>query len=98
MFVAECLSRGIFTEGGTWDELRTNVGEAVRVTLSINPSGPLFAWTSFAMKRVVGSIRRTISRKRLQLACIANITAFGTLNAIANAQGVEQETILRSCD
>jgi predicted RNase H-like HicB family nuclease len=29
-FVAECLSQDIFTEGDTWNELRTNVQEAVR--------------------------------------------------------------------
>jgi predicted RNase H-like HicB family nuclease len=28
-FVAECLSHDIFTQGGTWEELRTNVREAV---------------------------------------------------------------------
>ncbi len=28
-FVAECLSHDIFTEGGTWDELRANVREAM---------------------------------------------------------------------
>lgn len=29
-FVAECLTESIVTEGNTWDELRTNVREAVR--------------------------------------------------------------------
>ena len=29
-FVAECLTESIVTEGGTWDELRGNVREAVR--------------------------------------------------------------------
>jgi hypothetical protein len=29
-YVAECLGEDIFTQGGTWDELRTNVSEAVR--------------------------------------------------------------------
>ena len=28
-YVAECLSHDIFTQGGTWDELRGNVREAV---------------------------------------------------------------------
>jgi predicted RNase H-like HicB family nuclease len=28
-YVAECLSHDIFTEGDSWDELRTNVREAV---------------------------------------------------------------------
>ena len=28
-FVAECLSHDIFTQGGTWEELRANVREAV---------------------------------------------------------------------
>jgi predicted RNase H-like HicB family nuclease len=28
-FVAECLSQDIFTQGGSWDELRANVQEAV---------------------------------------------------------------------
>ena len=28
-FVAECLSHDIFTEGDNWDELRSNVQEAV---------------------------------------------------------------------
>lgn len=28
-FVAECLSHDIFTEGNTWEELRSNVLEAV---------------------------------------------------------------------
>ncbi|MBZ5515600.1 MAG: 2-phospho-L-lactate guanylyltransferase [Acidobacteriia bacterium] len=27
-FVAECLSEGIFTQAGTWEELRRNVREA----------------------------------------------------------------------
>jgi predicted RNase H-like HicB family nuclease len=27
-YVAECLSHDIFTEGDSWDELRTNVREA----------------------------------------------------------------------
>jgi len=29
-FCAECLSENIFTQGDTWDELRSNVREAVR--------------------------------------------------------------------
>jgi predicted RNase H-like HicB family nuclease len=29
-FVGECLSYDIFTQGDTWEELRTNVREAVR--------------------------------------------------------------------
>jgi len=28
-FVAECLTESIFTQGDTWDELRSNVKEAV---------------------------------------------------------------------
>ena len=28
-FTAECLSHDIFTEGDTWEQLRTNVQEAV---------------------------------------------------------------------
>jgi predicted RNase H-like HicB family nuclease len=28
-YVAECLSHDIFTQGATWEELRTNVREAV---------------------------------------------------------------------
>ena len=28
-YVAECLSHDIFTQGGTWEELRVNVREAV---------------------------------------------------------------------
>lgn len=28
-FVAECLSHDIFTQGGTWEELRANAREAV---------------------------------------------------------------------
>ena len=28
-FVAECLSEDIFTQGDTWDELRSNIREAV---------------------------------------------------------------------
>jgi predicted RNase H-like HicB family nuclease len=28
-YVAECLSYDIFTQGNTWEELRTNVREAV---------------------------------------------------------------------
>jgi predicted RNase H-like HicB family nuclease len=28
-FVAECLSHDIFTQGNSWDELRSNVQEAV---------------------------------------------------------------------
>ena len=29
-YCAECLTQGIFTQGDTWAELRTNVKEAVR--------------------------------------------------------------------
>jgi predicted RNase H-like HicB family nuclease len=29
-YCAECLTLDIFTQGDTWDELRTNVREAVR--------------------------------------------------------------------
>jgi hypothetical protein len=29
-YCAECLTESIITEGGSWDELRTNVREAVR--------------------------------------------------------------------
>lgn len=29
-FCAECLSENIFTQGDNWDELRSNVREAVR--------------------------------------------------------------------
>ncbi len=29
-YCAECLTESIVTEGNTWDELRTNVREAVR--------------------------------------------------------------------
>ena len=28
-YVAECLSHDVFTQGNTWEELRTNVREAV---------------------------------------------------------------------
>jgi predicted RNase H-like HicB family nuclease len=28
-YCAECLTESIFTQGGTWDELRANVREAV---------------------------------------------------------------------
>ena len=28
-YVAECLSEDIFTQGDTWEELRTNVKEAI---------------------------------------------------------------------
>ena len=30
-FCAECLTADIFTQGNNWDELRSNVREAVRV-------------------------------------------------------------------
>ena len=29
-FVAECLTQDIFSQGNSWDELRSNVSEAVR--------------------------------------------------------------------
>jgi len=29
-FCAECLTENIFTQGNTWDELRSNVREAVK--------------------------------------------------------------------
>ena len=29
-YCAECLTAGIFTQAGSWNELRTNVREAVR--------------------------------------------------------------------
>ena len=29
-FCAECLTENIFTQGGTWEDLRRNVQEAVR--------------------------------------------------------------------
>ena len=35
--MAECLSHDIFTEGGTWDQLRANVKEAVSAYLFDQP-------------------------------------------------------------
>lgn len=29
-FVAECLTEDIFTQGDTWEELKTNINEAVK--------------------------------------------------------------------
>jgi predicted RNase H-like HicB family nuclease len=34
-YVAECLTESIVTQSETWDELRANVKDAVRVTLTI---------------------------------------------------------------
>ncbi len=36
-FVAECLSHDIFTQGNSWDELRSNVQEAVSVCFFDQP-------------------------------------------------------------
>jgi hypothetical protein len=37
---AECLTESIFTQGDTWDELRTNVKEAVEAFYFDQPSKP----------------------------------------------------------
>jgi len=37
-FCAECLSENIFTQGNTWDELRSNVREAVRAFFFDQPA------------------------------------------------------------
>lgn len=37
-FCAECLSENIFTQGNTWDELRSNVREAVEAFFFDRPA------------------------------------------------------------
>ena len=37
-YCAECLSENIFTQGDTWDAVRTNVQEAVRAFFFDQPS------------------------------------------------------------
>ena len=37
-FCAECLSENIFTQGDTWDAVRTNVQEAVRAFFFDQPA------------------------------------------------------------
>jgi len=37
-YCAECLSENIFTQGNTWDELRTNVREAVEAFFYDRPA------------------------------------------------------------
>ncbi len=39
-FVAECMSEGIFTQADSWDELRTNVKEAVAAYFFDHPHLP----------------------------------------------------------
>jgi predicted RNase H-like HicB family nuclease len=39
-YCAECLTESIATEGNTWDELRTNVREAVRGYYFDQPQKP----------------------------------------------------------
>jgi len=39
-YVAECLSHDIFTQGGTWEELRVNVREAVSAYFLTRPNRP----------------------------------------------------------
>jgi predicted RNase H-like HicB family nuclease len=39
-FVAECLTEGIFTQAGNWEELRRNVKEAVTAYYFDHPQQP----------------------------------------------------------
>jgi hypothetical protein len=39
-FTAECLTEGIFTEGDNWEELRSNVREAVAAFYFYRPQPP----------------------------------------------------------
>jgi predicted RNase H-like HicB family nuclease len=39
-FTAECLTEGIFTEGDSWEELRSNVREAVAAFYFDRPQPP----------------------------------------------------------
>jgi hypothetical protein len=39
-FTAECLTEGIFTEGDNWEELRSNVREAVAAFYFDRPQPP----------------------------------------------------------
>ena len=39
-FCAECLTENIFTQGDTWDAVRTNVQEAVRAFFFDQPAAP----------------------------------------------------------
>jgi predicted RNase H-like HicB family nuclease len=39
-FCAECLTENIFTQGDTWDAVRTNVQEAVRAFFFDQPQTP----------------------------------------------------------
>lgn len=39
-FVAECLTEDIFTQGDTWEELKTNINEAVKGFYFDQPSYP----------------------------------------------------------
>ena len=39
-FCAECLTENIFTQGDTWDAVRTNVQEAVRAFFFDQPTAP----------------------------------------------------------
>jgi predicted RNase H-like HicB family nuclease len=39
-FTAECLTEGIFTEGDNWEELRSNVREAVAAFYFDRPDTP----------------------------------------------------------
>jgi predicted RNase H-like HicB family nuclease len=42
-YCAECLTESIVTEGDTWDELRSNVREAVRGYYFDQPEKPAFS-------------------------------------------------------
>jgi predicted RNase H-like HicB family nuclease len=39
-FVAECLTEDIFTQGDTWEELKTNINEAVKGFYFDQPTYP----------------------------------------------------------
>ena len=39
-YCTECLSENIFTQGGTWEDLRLNVQEAVRAYFFDQPQTP----------------------------------------------------------
>jgi len=49
-FVAECLSHDIFTQGNNWEELRSNVREAISAYFFDQPNLTVFGCTSSETK------------------------------------------------
>jgi hypothetical protein len=94
-YCAECLTESIVTEGSSWDELRTNVREAVRgyyfrKSRATSP-GARLSRRSASIGTIGGSIRRAATSFCRQINHPLN--SMGTLNSIllgGDAQGRRQ--------